>query len=98
MTCVGGAPDCGGDPRNANPEQALASALSSRQTMTFIALAAEAKWPVATYRVCAVVPLGKNSKGRMSVTRVDLHPVVGFDIGFAADETTMQEMHDRAHC
>lgn len=44
---VDAAPDWGGDPANTNPEQALASALSSCHMMTFLALAAKAGWPVA---------------------------------------------------
>ena len=39
---VDAAPDWGGDPAHTNPEQALASALSSCHMMTFLALAAKA--------------------------------------------------------
>jgi organic hydroperoxide reductase OsmC/OhrA len=46
---VDAAPDWGGDPANTNPEQALAAALSSCHMMTFLALAAKAGWPVASY-------------------------------------------------
>jgi len=91
------APDWGGDARNTNPEQALAAALSSCHMMTFLALAAKAKWPVASYYDRAVAHLGKNAKGQMSVTRVDLHPVVRFDTGFSVDEAKLAEMQDRAH-
>ncbi|MCU9850489.1 OsmC family protein [Defluviimonas sp. WL0024] len=91
------APDWGGKPENTNPEQALASALSSCHMMTFLALAAKAKWPVASYHDHAVAHLGKNPKGQMSVTRIDLHPVVRFDTGFAVDNKTLDEMQDRAH-
>ncbi|CUH40380.1 peroxiredoxin, OsmC subfamily [Jannaschia seosinensis] len=91
------APDWGGKPENTNPEQALASALSSCHMMTFLALAAKAKWPVASYHDHAVAHLGKNPKGQMSVTRIDLHPVVRFDTGFSIDHKTLEEMQDRAH-
>lgn len=94
---VDAAPDWGGDPDNTNPEQALASALSSCQMMTFLALAAKVGWPVASYRDHAVANLGKNPKGQMSVTRVDLHPVVGFDDGFTLDDAELEQMHHRAH-
>ncbi|WP_417728285.1 OsmC family protein [Roseovarius sp.] len=94
---VDAAPDWGGDPANTNPEQALASALSSCHMMTFLALAAKAKWPVASYHDYAVAHLGKNTKGQMSVTRIDLHPVVRFDTGFSVDEAKLAEMQDRAH-
>ncbi len=91
------APDWGGDPINTNPEQALASALSSCHMMTFLALAAKAKWPVASYHDHAVAHLGENSKGQMSVTRVDLHPVVRFDTGFSVGAVELDRMQDRAH-
>jgi organic hydroperoxide reductase OsmC/OhrA len=65
--------------------------------MTFLALAAKAKWPVASYHDHAVAHLGKNPKGQMSVTRIDLHPVVRFDTGFSVDDKSLEEMQDRAH-
>ena len=94
---VDAAPDWGGDAGNTNPEQALAAALSSCHMMTFLALAAKAKWPVASYYDRVVAYLGKNAKGQMSVTRVDLHPVVRFDTGFSIDADELEQMHDRAH-
>lgn len=91
------APDWGGDPENTNPEQALAAALSSCHMMTFLSLAAKAGWPVASYHDRAVAQLGRNPKGQMAVTRVDLHPVVSFDTGFSVDEAELDKMQDRAH-
>lgn len=94
---VDAAPDWGGDPANTNPEQALAAALSSCHMMTFLALAAKAGWPVAGYADHAVAHLGKNSRGQMSVTRIDLHPVVRFDPGFSVADEALVQMQDRAH-
>ena len=94
---VDAAPDWGGKPENTNPEQALASALSSCHMMTFLALAAKAGWPVASYHDYAEAHLGKNAKGQMSVTRIDLNPVVRFDTGFSVDAETLAQMQDRAH-
>ncbi|WP_349367402.1 OsmC family protein [Salinarimonas sp.] len=94
---VDAAPDWGGDPASTNPEQALASALSSCHMMTFLALAAKAKWPIASYHDHAVAHLGKNAKGQMSVTRIDLHPIVRFDTGFTIDAQKLAEMQHRAH-
>jgi len=91
------APDWGGDPENTNPEQALAAALSSCHMMTFLALAAKAKWPVASYRDRAVAHLGKNAKNQMSVSRIDLHPLVRFDTGFSVEADELEKMHHRAH-
>ena len=94
---VDAAPGWGGDARNTNPEQALASAVSSCHMMTFLALAAKAGWPVAGYEDHAVAHLGKNPRGRMAVTRIDLHPVVRFDAGFTVEEGKLEEMQHRAH-
>lgn len=94
---VDSAPDWGGNPDHTNPEQALASALSSCHMMTFLALAAKAGWPVASYHDYAVAHLGKNPKGKMSVTRIDLHPVVRFDTGFSVGDDELAQMQDRAH-
>ena len=91
------APDWGGAPENTNPEQALAAALASCHMMTFLALAAKAKWPVLSYRDHAVAHLGKNPKGQMSVTQIDLHPIVTFDDGFSVDSAKLEQMQDRAH-
>ncbi len=91
------APDWGGSAENTNPEQALAAALSSCQMMTFLALAAKAGWPVSSYQDQATAHLGKNPKGQMSVTRIDLHPVVRFDTGFSVESSKLEEMHHRAH-
>ena len=94
---VDSAPDWGGDPANTNPEQALASALSSCHMMTFLALCAKAGWPVASYHDYAEAHLGKNPRGQMSVTRIDLHPVVRFDTGFSVSDEELAQMQDRAH-
>ncbi|MBW0159557.1 OsmC family protein [Sedimentimonas flavescens] len=94
---VDAAPDWGGNANNTNPEQALASALSSCHMMTFLALAAKAGWPVASYHDYAEAHLGKNPKGQMSVTKIDLHPVVRFDTGFNVDPAEVEKMQHRAH-
>jgi len=65
--------------------------------MTFLALSAKAKWPVLSFADHAIAHLGKNSKGQMSVTQIDLNPEVTFDDGFYVDKKKLQEMHKRAH-
>lgn len=94
---VDAAPDWGGDPDHTNPEQALAAALSSCHMMTFLALCAKAGWPVASYHDYAEAHLGKNAKGQMSVTRIDLNPVVRFDTGFSVADESLKDMQQRAH-
>ena len=67
------APDWNGSKQNSNPEQALAAALSSCHMMTFLALAAKMNWPVSGYTDNAIATLGKNSKGKMLVTNIELN-------------------------
>ena len=91
------APDWGGDVANTNPEQALAASISSCHMMTFLALAAKVKWPVASYEDKAEAFLGKNAKGQMAVVKIRLNPVVQFSEGFSINDQEMKEMHDRSH-
>ena len=91
------APDWGGDVANTNPEQALAASISSCHMMTFLALAAKAKWLVSSYEDRAEAFLGKNSKGQMAVTKIRLNPSVQFSDGFTVSDQEMNEMHDRSH-
>ena len=91
------APDWRGNELNTNPEQTLAASLSSCHMMTFLALAAKMKWPVKSYKDTAIALLGKNLKGQMSVTEIELNPKVEFSNGFSVDVSKMREVQDRAH-
>ena len=91
------APDWKGSELNSNPEQTLAASLSSCHMMTFLALAAKMGWPVKSYKDNAVATLGKNSKGQMSVTKIELNPKVEFSDGFSADGEEMKKVQERAH-
>ena len=65
--------------------------------MTFLAFAAKMKWPVLTYKDSAVAYLGKNSKGKMSVNKIELNPKITFENFFSVSVEEMQEMQDRSH-
>ncbi len=91
------APDWRGNELNSNPEQTLAASLSSCHMMTFLALAAKMNWPVISYNDNAIATLGKNSKGQMSVTKLELNPKVEFSDKFSVDSTEMKKVQDRAH-
>ena len=91
------APDWRGNELNSNPEQTLAASLSSCHMMTFLALAAKMNWPVSEYTDKAIATLGKNSKGKMSVTNIELNPKITFSKEFSVDENKMKEVQDRAH-
>lgn len=91
------APDYGGDPRFVNPEEALAAALSSCHMMTFLALAAKAKWKLKRYQDRAVAVLGKTADGRTRVAAITLHPVTEFEPEHEIPRNKLEEMHERAH-
>ena len=91
------APDWRGNELNSNPEQTLAASLSSCHMMTFLALAAKMNWPVLSYTDNAIATLGKNSKGLMSVTKLELNPLVTFSDKFRVNPDEMKKMQDRAH-
>ena len=91
------APDWNGSELNTNPEQALAASLSSCHMMTFLALAAKMKWPLISYKDNAFATLGKNSKGKMSVVKLELNPKVKFSGEFSVDDNEMKKIQDRAH-
>jgi len=91
------APDYGGNQNNLNPEQGLAAAMSSCHMMTFLALAAKMKWPILNYSDRAIAFLGKNSKGKMSVTKIELNPKIIFKDNFEVSHDEMSKMQDRSH-
>ena len=93
----GSAPGYGGSEQNLNPEQALAAAVSSCHMMTFLALAAKLKWPVLKYSDKANAFLGKNSKQKMCVNKIELNPVIQFEKNFKVSDQEMEKMQERSH-
>lgn len=91
------APEYGGDARYVNPEEALAAALSSCHMLTFLALAAKARWKLTGYRDRAVAALGKTGDGRTTVSEIVLHPLTEFEPGHEIEPDKLKEMHERAH-
>ena len=91
------APEYGGDRNKLNPEQGLVAAMSSCHMMTFLALAAKMKWPVLNYSDKAIAYIGKNSKGQMSVTKIELNPKVTFKNDYEVSYDEMVKMQDRSH-
>ncbi len=97
VTTMTSAPDYGGDARYVNPEETLAAALSSCHMMTFIALAAKARWKITNYQDRAVAILGKTEDGRNRVAGITLHPVIKFVLGHEVAHDKLEAMHERAH-
>ena len=65
--------------------------------MTFLALAAKMRWPVKSYKDNAHAFLGKNSKGKMCVNKIELNPIIKFDFDFSVSKDEMDKMQDRSH-
>jgi hypothetical protein len=58
---------------------------------------AKAGRPEVSHHDHAVAHLDRAPRGKVSETRIELHPVVHFDAGFAVDDATRTDMQDRAH-
>ena len=65
--------------------------------MTFLALASKMKWPVKSYKDKAHAFLGKNTKGKMCVNKIELNPQIIFDKDFSVSKEDMDKMQDRSH-
>ncbi len=90
------APGFRGNPNLIDPEEAFVASLSSCHMLTFLALAAKAKFVVDRYTDHAVGHMKKNEEGRFAVVHVELAPV----IEFAGDVPTVEELaklHHEAH-
>ena len=94
---AGSAPEFGGDVKNLNPEQSLAASVSSCHMMTFLALAAKMRWPIIKYSDKAYAYIGKNSKGKMCVNKIELNPLISFKNNFKVSSEEMNKMQNRSH-
>ena len=65
--------------------------------MTFLALSAKMRWPVIAYKDKAYAYIGKNSKGKMCVNKIELNPSIKFKNGFSVTKDEMDKMQDRSH-
>ena len=94
---AGSAPEYGGKENEINPEQLLAASISSCHMMTFLTLASKMKWPVKSYKDKTYAYIGKNSKGKMCVNKIELNPKIVFDDNFSISKEEMEKMQDRSH-
>ncbi len=90
------APEFGGDAALVNPEQAVTAALASCHMLTFLAVAAKARWKVKSYTDNPQTELGKTADGRTRVASIALHPAVAF-AGDPPPPEALAQMHERAH-
>lgn len=81
---------------NVDPEEALVAATSSCHMLFFLSLAAQRGFVIDDYRDEAVGELGKNSAGKLAMTRIVLHPRVAF-AGTAPSPEALAALHHDAH-
>ncbi|WP_439476449.1 OsmC family protein [Brevundimonas sp.] len=85
------------DPTAVDPEEALVAALSSCHMLFFLAFAAKGGFTVDSYRDEAVGILGRDERGKTSITTVTLRPAVVFSGAQTPDGVAIDDLHHRAH-
>jgi organic hydroperoxide reductase OsmC/OhrA len=85
------------DPAAVDPEEALVAALSSCHMLFFLAFAAKGGFTVDSYRDEAVGALGRDDRGKTSITTVALRPAVLFSGDNQPDAAAIDALHHRAH-
>lgn len=81
----------------ANPEEAMAWALSSCHMLTFLAIAAKSRLTVDSYEDNPVAFLGKNAAGKMAVSKTILRPKVTFAKETPVTREKLVELHEKSH-
>lgn len=84
------------DPAGVDPEEALVASASSCHLLWFLHVAREAGFDVVAYADDAEGTLGRDERGRMSITRIVLRPRIEF-VGDAPDAETLAGLHHEAH-
>jgi organic hydroperoxide reductase OsmC/OhrA len=84
-------------PENVDPEEALVAAISSCHMLTFIWLAAKARFVVDAYDDRAIGTMARNDRGRMAVTSVRLEPNIVFSGEKLPTDAEVAELHHGAH-
>jgi organic hydroperoxide reductase OsmC/OhrA len=85
------------DAEAVDPEEAFVAALSSCHMLFFLSIAAKRGHRIDQYVDEAEGFLEKDADGRMSMTRVVLHPRVVFSGERPASSADIAAMHDEAH-
>ena len=80
-----------------NPEELLASSISSCHMLTFLAVASKSGFMVDSYLDEAVAYLEKNAENILAVTKVFLHPEIKFSGEKVPDQEKIKSMHEKAH-
>lgn len=84
------------DPAAVDPEEALVAAVSSCHMLFFLAYAAKAGLVVDRYADAASGTLGKDDRGRVSMTEIVLRPRIDW-VGAEPTAEALADLHHRAH-
>ena len=85
------------DPAAVDPEEALVAAVSSCHMLFFLAFARKDGFVVDRYRDEAAGVLGRDERGRMSITALTLRPEAVFTDEARPDAAALEALHPRAH-
>jgi organic hydroperoxide reductase OsmC/OhrA len=80
-----------------DPEEALVAAVSSCHMLFFLAFAGKAGFVVDRYSDDAVGRMGKDERGKISITELTLRPAVVFSGESRPDAAALEALHHRAH-
>lgn len=80
-----------------DPEEALVAALASCHMMFFLAFAKKDGFVVDSYRDEPVGVLGRDERGRTSITKVTLRPCVAWSGDNQPDSAKVEDLHHRSH-
>ena len=85
------------DPEAVDPEEAFVASISSCHMLWFLSIAAKRGHCVDEYADDAEGFLEEDADGRMSMTRVVLHPRIAFSGDQPPSSADVAAMHDEAH-
>ena len=80
-----------------DPEEALVAALSSCHMLFFLAFARKDGFVVDSYRDAATGLLGRDDRGKTSITVITLRPAAAFSGEARPDSAALEALHHRAH-
>ena len=85
------------NPANVDPEEAFVASLSSCHMLTFVWLAGRKGFLVESYRDEATGIMAKNERGSFWMSKVTLHPQIGWGGDKQPDAAEIEALHHRAH-
>lgn len=82
---------------NVDPEEAFVASLSSCHMLFFLSIAAKRRYVIDTYLDDAVGIMDNDSNGKMSMTKVTLHPKIIFSGEKKPILKQIENMHHQSH-